>query len=56
MVTKNKLIQRRPRADKTREIILKTATRLFAKNGFSGVSMREIAQAAKIHYVFKCRI
>lgn len=39
----------RPSADKTRNIVLKTATRLFAKQGFAGTSIRDIAYAAKIN-------
>jgi len=40
--------QLRPSADKTRSAILKSATKLFAKKGFSGTAISEIAKAAKL--------
>ncbi|MEA2964282.1 MAG: TetR/AcrR family transcriptional regulator, regulator of cefoperazone and chloramphenicol, partial [Alphaproteobacteria bacterium] len=35
--------------DGTRERILRTAERLFAERGFSGVSVRELAAAAQVN-------
>lgn len=40
--------QKRPSADKTRHTILQVATRLFAKHGFAGTSIRDIAQTAQV--------
>src|SRR3981081_852003 len=39
----------REEEDGTRERILRTAERLFAERGFSGVSVRELAAAAKVN-------
>lgn len=36
------------KSDKTRERILTVAERLFARHGFNGVSMRDLAAAAKV--------
>jgi len=41
--------ERRKVADKTRENILKAATKLFADSGFSGTSTQAIAKAAKVN-------
>jgi len=39
----------RPSADKTRNLLLKAASRLFAKQGFAGTSIRDIAAASKVN-------
>lgn len=39
----------RPSADQTRNIILKVSRKLFAKKGFSGTSIGDIAKMAKIN-------
>lgn len=39
----------RPSADKTRRQIIAAATKLFAKQGFAGTSISEIAAAAKVN-------
>lgn len=42
-------IQKRPSADQTRSKILKVAQKLFAKQGFAGTSISDIAKTAKIN-------
>lgn len=42
-------MSKRLSADERREKIAKAATQLFAKRGFSGVTTREIARAAKVN-------
>ncbi|MFM7522995.1 MAG: TetR family transcriptional regulator [Betaproteobacteria bacterium] len=51
---------RQARAVETREAILKAATRIFAKHGFSGGRVEQISQLAKTHdrmiyYYFGCK-
>jgi len=46
---KNKLLAQRNCGDKTRSDILKAATTLFAKKGFAGTAISEIATKAKIN-------
>lgn len=48
MRAKSKMVIR-PAADKTRSAILQAAIRLFAKNGFAGTSISDIAEQAKIN-------
>src|SRR3990167_10652990 len=41
--------QLRPCADKTRQVILEAARKMFAKKGFSGTSINDISKAAKVN-------
>lgn len=41
--------KRAARVDETREVLLSVAERLFAANGYSGVSVREITKLAKVN-------
>lgn len=41
--------KRDARVDETREVLLSVAERLFAANGYSGVSVREITKIAKVN-------
>jgi AcrR family transcriptional regulator len=47
--TREKTVKRPDEEQRTRERILSTAERLFAERGFNGVSVRELAGAARVN-------